>query len=320
MRALYVVVSSIVPYSCGERTSKPFNPLLGETFEWTTPKTRFIAEQVSHHPPICVGHMQSKDWEWDQYKELKANFTGNAVVSPPIGTTRVTLNKFNETYSWGGLTSCVHNLIVGKMWIDHYGDIEVTTTGTNCSATISFTACGWFSKGWHKVDAVVNGPDGSPKYVVSGTWNTRLEYWDAKFGKDANKVPEAERKTIWQLQQVPSKSLWRGFHKFLDDLRELTPERLKTLPRSDARLRPDILELEKFNYRRAGQEKFKLEEKQREERKLREEKALGDWQTRWFEADTERGWRFKHTYWFEREKRLGDAGIPLDCPPISEFK
>lgn len=34
------------------RTAKPFNPLLGETYELVTPKYRFFAEQVSHHPPI----------------------------------------------------------------------------------------------------------------------------------------------------------------------------------------------------------------------------------------------------------------------------
>ena len=33
--------------------SKPFNPLLGETFEYQVPgRYKFLAEQVSHHPPI----------------------------------------------------------------------------------------------------------------------------------------------------------------------------------------------------------------------------------------------------------------------------
>ena len=73
--------------------------MLGETLEWVTPKTRYVCEQVSHHPPICAAHMQTKDWEWEQFKEIKANFTGNAVTSPPVGTTRVTLSKRNETYT-----------------------------------------------------------------------------------------------------------------------------------------------------------------------------------------------------------------------------
>jgi len=293
--------------------------LLGETLEWTTAKTRYVCEQVSHHPPVCAAHMQTKDWEWEQFKEIKAQFTGNAVVSPPVGTTRVTFPSRNETYTWPGLTSCVHNLIVGKLWVDHYGDVNLTTTGTKCSASVSFTACGWFSRGWHEVKAVINDESGKPKYYLAGLWNSRLEYWDAKHGKDGARVPDGEKKLIWKLEQVKSKSLWRGFHKFLDDLRELTPELQKTLLRSDSRFRPDILELDRCNYRRAGQEKWNLEEKQREERKLREKGELGEWKQRWFEPDGN-GWKFKRTYWQDREERFKALGVALDCPPTSEFK
>jgi hypothetical protein len=38
-----------------ERVAKPFNPLLGETYEYVDPKRvnfKFVAEQVSHHPPV----------------------------------------------------------------------------------------------------------------------------------------------------------------------------------------------------------------------------------------------------------------------------
>ena len=40
------------------RTDKPFNPMLGETYELVTPKYRFMAEQVSHHPPILAINCQ----------------------------------------------------------------------------------------------------------------------------------------------------------------------------------------------------------------------------------------------------------------------
>jgi len=38
--------------------SKPFNPLLGETFELVKDGFELIAEQVSHHPPITAVHCQ----------------------------------------------------------------------------------------------------------------------------------------------------------------------------------------------------------------------------------------------------------------------
>jgi len=36
------------------RTKKPFNPMLGETYELVTEEYRFLSEQVSHHPPVSA--------------------------------------------------------------------------------------------------------------------------------------------------------------------------------------------------------------------------------------------------------------------------
>jgi len=45
--------------AAAEGFNKPFNPLLGETFEMETAEFRFIAEQVSHHPPITAWHCEA---------------------------------------------------------------------------------------------------------------------------------------------------------------------------------------------------------------------------------------------------------------------
>ena len=43
---------------------KPFNPVLGETYEFIDPhyNTHFIAEQVSHHPPISAYYAYNDDF------------------------------------------------------------------------------------------------------------------------------------------------------------------------------------------------------------------------------------------------------------------
>ena len=51
------VASAIIGsfYQIIERLKKPFNPLLGETYELVTSEFRYYSEMVSHHPPIfCV--------------------------------------------------------------------------------------------------------------------------------------------------------------------------------------------------------------------------------------------------------------------------
>jgi hypothetical protein len=46
------------------RHKKPFNPILGETYELQHPQFTFISEQVSHHPPISAGYTFGKDFEY----------------------------------------------------------------------------------------------------------------------------------------------------------------------------------------------------------------------------------------------------------------
>lgn len=46
------------------RTKKPFNPLLHETYELIHPKFKFIAEQVSHHPPISAAYCYNDHFEY----------------------------------------------------------------------------------------------------------------------------------------------------------------------------------------------------------------------------------------------------------------
>ena len=62
LKRLAIVAAYVITnLTCLERNStKPFNPLLGETFELVTDKYKFLAEQVSHHPPITAIDCQGK--------------------------------------------------------------------------------------------------------------------------------------------------------------------------------------------------------------------------------------------------------------------
>lgn len=44
------------------RNRKPFNPILGETYEIVQPNYRFVSEQVSHHPPVSAFFMEGKGY------------------------------------------------------------------------------------------------------------------------------------------------------------------------------------------------------------------------------------------------------------------
>ena len=72
MRLLHVSAFAIAQYKCSnKRTNKPFNPILGETFELLTPKFKYFSEQVSHHPPISACYAFSDTYEFWMNTNMK---------------------------------------------------------------------------------------------------------------------------------------------------------------------------------------------------------------------------------------------------------
>lgn len=76
----YVAAFTVSAYaSTTNRTGKPFNPLLGETYECDRMDDlgwRCIAEQVSHHPPMAALHCEGRDWECWQEFTMTSKFRG----------------------------------------------------------------------------------------------------------------------------------------------------------------------------------------------------------------------------------------------------
>lgn len=33
--------------------------------------------------------------------------------------------RHNEAYTWTNPTCCVHNVIIGKLWLEQYGTVEI---------------------------------------------------------------------------------------------------------------------------------------------------------------------------------------------------
>lgn len=61
---------------------KPFNPILGETYQGSLyDGTRLYMEQISHHPPISAWDLEAPDaaWRFSGVSEGTASFGGNSV-------------------------------------------------------------------------------------------------------------------------------------------------------------------------------------------------------------------------------------------------
>lgn len=132
-RLLHVTAFAIAQYKCSnKRLNKPFNPILGETFELLTPKFKYFSEQVSHHPPISACYSFADNYEFSMTQNLKTQFWGKSLEVKPLGYQHVWLKVPQEDgtikrehYTIERMNSAVNNLIFGEMYVEHYGTLTV---------------------------------------------------------------------------------------------------------------------------------------------------------------------------------------------------
>uniref|UniRef100_A0A914YRL2 Oxysterol-binding protein n=1 Tax=Panagrolaimus superbus TaxID=310955 RepID=A0A914YRL2_9BILA len=134
--------------SNSSRLSKPFNPLLCETYELSKPELgfEFLAEQVSHHPPISAFYARDRssggsaedEFEFYGNIEPRIKFWGRSLEDTPISNFTLHLKPFNEKYIWQGISCSVHNLYMGKMYISLNGTMNIKCVGSDLQTEIKF--------------------------------------------------------------------------------------------------------------------------------------------------------------------------------------
>ncbi|CAH1249698.1 OSBPL6 [Branchiostoma lanceolatum] len=269
---------------------KPFNPLLGETYECVREDKgfSFIAEQVSHHPPISACHCKGEKWVFWQDARLKTKFWGKSMEIIPIGTVNVSIPKYNDHYTWSKVTSCIHNIMTGQRWMDHYGEKIIKNKDITCR--LMFHKASYWSTRCHDVLGSVLDKDGKEVHHLFGKWHEGL--W-------CGHPPSA--KCIWRPGSMPEEyDLYYGFTRFAVELNELTPDLRTALPPTDTRFRPDQRLLEEGQVQRAQNEKVRLEQMQRMREREREEGGVV-YQPRFFRRAKQEhhhdSWTFNNTYW-----------------------
>ncbi|KAI3641018.1 hypothetical protein MIR68_001896 [Amoeboaphelidium protococcarum] len=176
-RVLFVAAFAMSNYSSTQgRAGKPFNPLLGETFEYVRrdKNFRYLSEQVSHHPPISACHCESDSYAFWAQAHLKTRFRGTSLEIIPLGTCHVLLKSTGEHYSWKKVATQVNNLVIGKLYVQHFGDLVVTNHSTGDTCTVTFKQSGWTSRNQYELEGDVKSADGKVIYKLSGGWDDKL--------------------------------------------------------------------------------------------------------------------------------------------------
>ncbi|XP_028834260.1 oxysterol-binding protein 1 isoform X5 [Denticeps clupeoides] len=282
----YVAAFTVSSYSTTvHRTGKPFNPLLGETFELDRIQEsgyRSLCEQVSHHPPAAAHHVISeRGWTLRQEIALASKFRGKYLSIMPLGTIHCIFEKSNNHYTWKKVTTTVHNIIVGKLWIDQSGEIDVVNHKTGDRCHLKFAPYSYFSRDVaRKVTGVVTDKEGKAHYVLSGTWDEKMEFSRVmQSSRGGENGTEGRQKTVYQT--LKARELWRknplpeGAETmyYFSSLALTLNESEDGVAPTDSRLRPDQRLMEQGRWEEANAEKQRLEEKQRSVRREREREA-----------------------------------------------
>eukprot|EP01132_Coremiostelium_polycephalum_P005894 gene5894-7339_t len=297
LRLAYLAAFNCSLYSTAIRTRKPFNPILGETFEIVNDSFKFIGEQVSHHPPIGVSETVTAEYTLQLETELHTKFYGNS-SEVEIGGTNHFILKNGERYSWGHLMTCCHNIIIGSLWLDHYGDLTIENHETGDKCVLKFAKSGWLGAGRYSVTGEIMDSEGELRYRLVGKWNENLLMYQVMDNGQNSTISTV----VWEAQKENISNKWI-FPKWVEEnVINFTPELEAILPANDSRMRPDRRALEAGDLDEAAKQKHIMEEKQREDKRNREAAGI-QYETKYFKKEGDR-WVFNGKYWEEREERV----------------
>lgn len=290
---------------------KPFNPMLGETYELVRTEKevpggfRVLVEKVSHRPVRMACQADGHRWSLSQSPAPSQKFWGKSAELVTEGRVRVILHLLDgsdELYSWNVAAAFLRNVVMGEKYVEPVGTMIVTNETTGSKATAEFKQKGMFGGRSEDVQVESYDPDGVHTGIgLIGNWTSHLQILEAGKGAGAE---------IWHVGELVDNAPQRyGFTTFAASLNEITEIENGRLPPTDCRLRPDQRAAEQGNLDQAELWKAALEDKQRDRRKQLEERGELH-KPRWFVKieggdDGEEVWKLKggkEGYWEERSR------------------
>uniref|UniRef100_A0A3Q4GPR5 Oxysterol-binding protein-related protein 6-like n=1 Tax=Neolamprologus brichardi TaxID=32507 RepID=A0A3Q4GPR5_NEOBR len=286
-RMVYVAAFSISGYAWASWRNryKPFNPVLGETYEnYREDKGfQYISEQSQK--------TSLSDQRW------KYKFWGKSVEIISSGLVNVTLPRYGDHYEWNKAVTCIHNVLSQQRSLEHYGEVIIRNTKSDvCTCKITFVKSRYWSSDSSKneVQGVVLDQAGSVIHRFGGLWHE---------GIFCDTLPTP--KCIWKPNVQPDDyAKFYGFSSYARELNELTSELKAGLPPTDTRFRPDQRLLEEGKIAEADKRKDEVEENQRERRKEMAKKGE-EHIPRFFRKSVDEAgrevWLYNGTYWMLRK-------------------
>lgn len=284
------------------RNLKPFEPLLGETFEYFDPDNhyRYFAEKVCKEPKISAFIGESDSWVFygDNRNKSKLKLLKGLQLQF-LSKYHLLFKKTNYDYTISKPVFLISG-VVGGIRINYSGvSVIENAHDKNLRLEIEF-----LEKKKGKELGFLEGKvtnNGNTVYLLKGNWNSYVNYCDPDGGNVVN---------IWKIIEDKYLEYKEGEYNipsYSYNLNYINDEMRSVLPPTDSRLRPDVREYEEGDNELAASIKAKIDKNEKEKfTKMDKEKIL--YQPNYFNEvfDQNTGeyvYVYQGGYWEDREKR-----------------
>ncbi|KAF7287501.1 hypothetical protein GWI33_001461 [Rhynchophorus ferrugineus] len=264
---------------------KPYNPILGETFRcyWQHPnnsKTFYIAEQVSHHPPVSAFYVTNREEGFAITASIlaRSKFYGNSTSAILDGTAVLTLLPRGEDYKLTVPYAHCKGILMGTLTMELGGKVSI-----DCEKTGYYTELEFKLKPFLGGSEQTNCITGRLK-LGKETLATIEGYWDGTIHIKDKRTGEVQ--VLFSSTPAIRKQRLTRYTVRLDNQGENESEKL--WQHVSAAIRRDDMNA-------ATEEKTLLEEAQRARSKERKAKCE-EWLPIHFQQDMKSGqWVYKHS-------------------------
>lgn len=337
----YIQLAYIAGFLMGEvslninRVLKPFNPILGETYEFIDNQSnfRYFSEQVSHHPPISAFICESEDYVVfgdsrcsNKFKLLKGSIDINFT-----NKTHLFFKTTNDHITYNTPNIYLKGLIMGKPHYDFCGEVVITNHNSHDYLVLEFFEEGKKNVPKGYVEGKIVDKNKKIKYYIKGSWCSSLYLIEVENEKELrkvdfdyiqkNKVKIQSNETldkgstmVYEIWNLTEDEFWKNnnqddyrLSKYACNMNYLTEKLKKVLPLTDSRFRPDLRAVENQDMELAQSEKRRIEEMQRQRHKHLNENHI-KYESKYFSEvlDTftnEKMFILNGDYWGDRHER-----------------
>ncbi|XP_012280380.1 oxysterol-binding protein-related protein 8 isoform X5 [Orussus abietinus] len=194
-------------YKKPQGLKKPYNPLLGETFRcyWQHPngsRTFYLAEQLSHHPPISGFYVTNRQDGFTISATIvaKSKFYGNSTSAMLDGVAVLTMLPRGEDYTMTIPYAHCKGILMGTLTMELGGKINVNCEKTGYQTELEFKLKP-FLGGSEQMNQVVGKIRLGKETLatISGYWDGQIMITDKRTGQESvffNPTAEVRKKRL----------------------------------------------------------------------------------------------------------------------------